>query len=335
MAVVDEFEVWSNRDTNTGYAVGSQVLESGMVYYVTLDGNWSAWGNTGSGDPITYDFGGPGGTIPPKYHIPGRIPQTHSQLSAEWWYGDTDVPYHYHGVVWALDGTTNFVHDAEPVKGIGDRFDSTNYVYTYRLVGQGHPLRVKVTDSNPVDNDGIIKVTVRRGGWYVGSIVSFGSDILIPWSARGWKYQIINYASGADPYAHSTEKAQPGYDDSGWATGPAPFGGTGSEELYPNTAATNWQVQSGIWLRKKFELGQPRDLQMHVKVDNLSYTYINGDLVDFYDNSYQSAGAGKVFTIPASAVHEGENTIAVLAWEESYNYGTAEGGWIDLELRKT
>lgn len=174
MRLHDQFEALSNLHTGTVSIAGTQVLVSGVEYIVEFDGTWSAWGDGASGDPLNLDYNGPGQTTPPKYHIPGRIPQTHSQFSAEWQYGDIGAgsPFHAHtGISWSLDGGSTFVHDVEPIGGIGATWNERNHVFAYRLIGQGNVLRARMGDSNPNDNDGIIKIRVYKPSWTVGAVV--------------------------------------------------------------------------------------------------------------------------------------------------------------------
>lgn len=177
MTVLDAFWVDSYVNIVGGEQVRSSiVLQPGQQYRVRIDGNWTAWADADHQNELWQYFQyGAGDFIEPKYHSLGTSRQLrHTQFNAEWWYADhaeSSVPFHSHaGVQWDT-GAAGFVHDVEPIGGIGATWDATDHIYDYMLTGTGATLGVRVTDTNRFDNDGMFRVTIfGEGGWQVGRV---------------------------------------------------------------------------------------------------------------------------------------------------------------------
>lgn len=100
----------------------------------------------------------------------------------------------------------------------------------------------------------------------------------------------------------------PGFDDSAWFTGNAPFGNTGGGDFGANT---NWDADYDPQVRTTFTLASPTALTAEIGVDNGYALYINGNLV--------SANNAEGFTyrweysvnIPASFFVAGSNLVAL------------------------
>ncbi len=94
------------------------------------------------------------------------------------------------------------------------------------------------------------------------------------------------------------------YNDKSWATMQAP--------VYDGWEAVGHEGLDGaVWLRKNFVLPQAwagKDLKFDVnKIADHDFTYVNGKLIGTQNNA-----DARDYTIPASALKNGENTIAIL-----------------------
>lgn len=148
--------------------------------------------------------------------------------------------------------------------------------------------------------------------------------------ATGWKYKQV---AGTDDTDYSTEEL----DDSGWATGAAPFGGW--EEGYdgdstgltaPHTYdpafaiafASAWTPNTRLWLRRKLTLpaAPVGDLTIKLYVEDHCTIYINGNEV-LTTPANPDGGNGGVYPISVHHLHQGENTIAIRCDDEADSGG--------------
>ncbi len=122
-------------------------------------------------------------------------------------------------------------------------------------------------------------------------------------------------------YRYTTEKPAGDwfavdYADASWKQGPGGFGRT------DGLIKTPWQ-SSDIWLRRTIDIKEPVPARVALRIwhDEDAEVYINGKLVvslDGYTTGYE------VFEVPSSALHQGENVVAI------HCHQTTGGQYIDF-----
>lgn len=134
-----------------GPAISTAVLQSGVNYLITVDGNWSAW------SPSWWTCNSPS---PTKYLSPSVTAGTNAGLDAEWRYSDpgncSRTPGAVAGITFSLDGGTTFF-DPTPVDGAYN----SDHIYEYEVTGTGDKAAFLIPDTNG-DNHGILKVTIEE-----------------------------------------------------------------------------------------------------------------------------------------------------------------------------
>lgn len=100
----------------------------------------------------------------------------------------------------------------------------------------------------------------------------------------------------------------PGYDDSGWFIGQAPFGNTSGGDFGANT---DWTVDFDPLLRTSFSLLAPAAQTVYLGVDNGFTMYVNGVQVAAANAGGFTNRWEYIFTIPADRFTPGTNTIAI------------------------
>jgi predicted phosphodiesterase len=121
---------------------------------------------------------------------------------------------------------------------------------------------------------------------------------------------------------------EPGYDDSEWLTGAAPFG-FGDSTTYGTVLNDN---DGSYYFRNTFSVGADDEftsLTVYVASDNYAVVYLNGILVD--DDSganHEFAYWNRVIDISPSLLQEGTNTIAVMV----YNSAGSSDAYFNLKL---
>ena len=121
------------------------------------------------------------------------------------------------------------------------------------------------------------------------------------------------------------EWSQPGFDDSGWKSGP---GGFGTEGTPGAVARTEWD-SSDIWLRRTFELDsvpEVGELLLNIYHDEDAEVYINGNLVRAVKGFTQSYRPLALVEDARPSLRVGKNTIAVHCRQ------TTGGQYIDVGL---
>jgi len=159
-----------------------------------------------------------------------------------------------------------------------------------------------------------------------GSPVIFsatGGDI-IPWQAAGYRYSPSD-VSGFEA---------PGFDDSGWNSGPAAFGSATPSTLscpLDGTVATPWTLGSNetpsyLLLRHQFTLpsGWSADLMLAIAIDNDIQVFVNGTNLTansssgvaedgFVTHEGCASRGSSTFTVPHALLHAGTNLLAIRA----------------------
>ena len=156
-AVVDDFLLPAGQERAT---VGSAVLETGVVYVVTVSGTVSLydrwhWGQTCAGTPDpepmfgSGDRTGPVG-VDPAYEF--AMPSTSSVC-------DRGAPTLRSGWVYKARANDDWT-PAETTAGL-----SSDHTYSYQVLGLGEPLRTRIRETGRFsDNYGAFRVTVARAG---------------------------------------------------------------------------------------------------------------------------------------------------------------------------
>lgn len=123
------------------------------------------------------------------------------------------------------------------------------------------------------------------------------------------------------PTSDVTDYSASGLDDSGWPLGLAPFGNANRPDAathgFPSAPATNWPITTNLWYRAKLLMIPVTSLFVRIYVDDGVQVFANGTKV------YEFVPVSETppfpfyheFTIPASALVTGENTLAFKSLE--------------------
>ena len=150
-------------------------------------------------------------------------------------------------------------------------------------------------------------------------------------NATYYRYLII------DDYDDSPENwSQPGFNDSEWEIGGAPFGDRTDNGIDPNTPwDTDGDSDDVILIRHKFNMpnGVIVSAELNVAFDNYCTPIINGNLV--YSEGERSANGMAYWneegSLPPSIFTSGENLLAVYARDSASGWNNRQ--WIDLEIK--
>jgi hypothetical protein len=100
-----------------------------------------------------------------------------------------------------------------------------------------------------------------------------GESIVLDYGMSGWKYLQV-------PLGDTVDRSAPGFNDSSWATGTAPFGNGGAYSGFP-PSQTNWSAGTGLWLRRKVTVTPGiKSATVTLRVDNSAKVYWNGSLIN-------------------------------------------------------
>jgi hypothetical protein len=138
-------------------------------------------------------------------------------------------------------------------------------------------------------------------------------------------YRYINATAATSVGAPPANWFQPGFDDSSWFTGAAPFANSASISDLPNATgpntpdvpliphATTWDEHFDPYLRTTFTLSAPKDLTLWLAVDNGAESiYLNGYLSSVPINLEGAAFRWEhVIDIPSFFTQAGTNTLAL------------------------
>ena len=208
-------------------------------------------------------------------------------------------------------------------------------------------VNITVTSMGPPTGVADSYTLVRNSSLVVAqTTVGTASDEVIPYLAPAWKYLDNGTNQG-------TAWKDVGFNDAAWASGPAELGyitggGQATTVSYGPDAANKYIT---TYFRKKFtvsELHRVTGVEVVLKYDDAGIVYINGTQIaitpglttgaayNAYSTVSVSGSAGLFQTanliVPASALVEGENTIAV----EIHQASAASSDIImDLRLRLT
>lgn len=145
------------------------------------------------------------------------------------------------------------------------------------------------------------------------SSMSIGNEQIGPLSG-GWRYKVVTLADSSD-YSSSI------VDDSNWALGQMPFASSPGHPYaaasgFPAAMNTKWPLDTGLWLRKSFNVAYVSDVSMTIFIDNLAKVWVNGVLI--LDTTDTTRAASK-FTIPSEVLRSGANVIAIYGADDAYS----------------
>jgi hypothetical protein len=147
------------------------------------------------------------------------------------------------------------------------------------------------------------------------------ADDIVAYEADGWKYSVVPTDAGAG-------FEEPGFDDSAWAVGSAPWGAwaAGSQNACPLNSAivTNWPLDTDLLVRRAVSLcAGAAGLSVAVAVDNDVQVFWNGvDITTppvtpsgakIHDGCATRDEADFTFPVPAGLLLVGENVVALRA----------------------
>ncbi|MDP6442027.1 MAG: hypothetical protein QF482_05470, partial [Candidatus Poseidoniia archaeon] len=152
-------------------------------------------------------------------------------------------------------------------------------------------------------------------------------------NATYYRYLII------DDYDDSPENwSQPGFNDSGWVIGAAPFGDRNDNGVdYGTEWDTDGDNNDVILIRHKFNMpnGVIVSAELNVAFDNYCTPLINGNLV--YSEGERSTNGMEYWndegteSLSSSIFTSGENLLAVYARDSASGWSNRQ--WIDLEIK--
>lgn len=225
------------------------------------------------------------------------------------------------------DGTVGI-----PVEGFSYTAIGGVKPYTFELIN-GTELPPGLT----LNLDGSINGTPTEGGEFTWQVqvtdiflntssktdtANIESEIMPP-QLSGWRYYQTALADGTDYSA-------PGFDDSSWLEGTAPFGNLTLNTIPPSSGemahaydsrfasviATQTNYDQRVWLRRTLTLaGVPAvGIRLIGYFDNSFVLYVNG--VEAYDGS-TPVSSGLTTDLPASLFVAGVNSIAVMCDDDA------------------
>jgi hypothetical protein len=129
-----------------------------------------------------------------------------------------------------------------------------------------------------------------------------------------WRYTVEKPADGW---------SQTKFEDSGWKEGVGGFGTTGTPGIFLNTT---WNT-ADIWLRRKFTLAAEdiSQIKLHVFHDEDAEIYLNGTLAARLPSFVIDYDEFEISSVARTALHPGENTIAVHCHQTSGGQGIDVG----------
>ena len=145
-------------------------------------------------------------------------------------------------------------------------------------------------------------------GAVVACVVPASADVAYISAGDTWKYVNATTATAASVSTVGFE--MPGYDDSSWFTGPAPFGNVSGGD-FGNASGTVWDAFHDPLLRKTIVLGSPVAMNVDLGVDNGYDFFVNGVHVSGANAEGYTFRWEYSFSIPSSYFVAGPNVIAV------------------------
>ena len=151
----------------------------------------------------------------------------------------------------------------------------------------------------------------------------------VAYGAAGWRYVVVATPLSGSPLGTDPGDptfAAPGFDDSAWPVGTAPFGNNIGVCGTMQGAVTPWPASTDVLVRRHVVL--PRgatNVRITGSVDNDAAVYVNGGLVGV--NRAGNCWTDTVdMTVPADLLNAGDNVVAVRA----HDYGVLT--YLDVQI---
>ncbi len=266
-----------------GPKLSTTVLEAGVDYRITVEGNWSAW------LPSWWTCTSPSPTVHMSPSVPDGI---YAGMDAEWRYADAGncnrTLSQYAGIMFSLDaGTTAF--NPTPVDGTYN----TDHTYEYIVTGTGNRIGFHLPDTNE-DNHGVMKVTIEE---IVPPTVNvFTSD---PATVQAWGPILELPINSSWVSQFCTVNPKFGLDDPRWGSphaayevGPASFESWTSWSGFDAPWINAWNnlqasaapgAQNGTntqsWSKFASTVSGNGTFVVQFLADNCSWIYLDGNLV--------------------------------------------------------
>ncbi len=230
------------------------------------------------------------------------------------------------------------VYDARPESEIPD--ESVEYAEKFRFYAGTQD---QLPDPDLEAYMGVGNVNSYRGSAYIvfgnfdltdfsDMVPQFRFEIssvggaIIPPGFGNWKYIVV-------PNSDNVDRSPIEFDDSGWPSGPSPFGdrpvpGWWSPYGFSNTPATVVAQSMKVWKRTTvFIPSVPESIRFQACIDNDCRFYVNGVLA-------ASVGANNhgYYDVPISPslFHPGRNYIAAEGWDR--HAGSGNWYWFDIRV---
>jgi hypothetical protein len=223
---------------------------------------------------------------------------------------------------------------------LADNFVGVSGTYQYLLAGGIKPRSVEVTsgalpDGATIDSDGLVTYSYTTAGTFSWELtLTDGAELTATLDDSNTIYENVQGAQLSDwkylqvDDSDDTDRSAPGFDDSSWSTGTAPFGSWSDGTLtlpaaaaynaaFNETFATAWTTWTRLWLRRTLNLTAvpANGIKITYYMDDHFTLYVNGvDVFDSVDNP--DGGAGSTFVVPSPNLVAGDNCIAILCHDE-------------------
>ncbi len=239
---------------------------------------------------------------------------------------------------------------------LGDSYVGDTGYYRYTVKGGTAPVTCAVTagalpDGATLDDTGLVTYDYTTDGSFTWTVTATDADgntahvddaaqivtQVMP-AQQVWRYLQIDAADATD-YSGAA------FDDSGWATATAPFGGweagygptqiaqgaptgytgaTAYDARFATTFGHAWDTNTRLWLRRTLTLASVPTGGINLKafIEDNFHVYVNGTLI-VTSPSDPPGGNGQVFNVAAPGLIVGDNIIAIRCDDEAVGAGTS------------
>ncbi|MEX2350800.1 MAG: PKD domain-containing protein [Balneolaceae bacterium] len=267
-----------------GPALSTNILEAGVEYRITVDGNWSAWPSD------WWDCTSPS---PTKYLSPDVPNGTNAGIDAEYMYAKPGscgmTPTGFKRLQFSLDAGTNYFYPTAL-----DGAYNLDHVYEYEVTGVGQKAGFLIGDTNE-DNHGIMKVTIEE---IVTEVTVFTSDpsevdswgpILEDPLISNWEQEActVNPAVGLDDprwgIPHASYEVGPAAFESytSWSGFDAPWINAWNNLQASAAPGAKYGKDTQNWTKFASTVSGDRDFVVQFLADNCSWIYLDGTLIGF------------------------------------------------------
>jgi hypothetical protein len=152
---------------------------------------------------------------------------------------------------------------------------------------------------------------------------------VVPYGSAGYRYRVVP-VGGSSPSGWEL----PGFDDSQFALGAAPFGSPNAScPLNQAGLATPWPIDTRILVRRTFSLTAAAKLEVAIAIDNDVRVFLdgvdisNGALADDLFLVHEGCPTRDTFVLSVPGVSAGQHTIAFLGKDRGVS------SYLDAEVR--